>query len=77
MPWYALHGHHLAHVADRCRAVPWCTAKTEPSFADLLAKLRRIILAIRFLLTSPGQATDAGILAVHRAWALASDDLAA
>jgi hypothetical protein len=64
-------------VADRRESAPWYATKTEPSFCDMTAKLRRVIIATRFLPTSPGQATDAEILAVHQAWASASDDLAA
>ena len=43
----------------------------------MLAKLRRVIIATRFLPTHPEQPTDAEICAVHQAWASASHDLVA
>jgi len=43
--WYTLHGHHPADVTDRRAAQLWYTTKTEPSFDDMLAKLRRTIIA--------------------------------
>ncbi|MFI6850663.1 MULTISPECIES: transposase [unclassified Kitasatospora] len=69
--WYALHGHHPSDAADHRARAPWYTTKTEPSFADMLAKLRRVIIAARFLPVAPGQPTDAEIQAVHHAWAQA------
>jgi hypothetical protein len=75
--WYPRHGHHPADAADRREMAPWYATKTEPAFSDMIAKLRRVIIAARFLPTSPGQATDAEIRAVHQAWASASHDLAA
>jgi hypothetical protein len=38
-----------------------------PAVSDMLAKLRRIIIAARFLPTSPAQPTDAQTRAVHQA----------
>ena len=42
----------------------------------MLAKLRRVIIAARFLPATPGQPAYAEIRAVHQAWASASHDLA-
>ncbi|MFD9286580.1 transposase [Streptomyces mirabilis] len=67
--WYALHGHHPNDAADHRARAPWYTTKTDPSFADMLAKLRRVIIAARFLPITPGQPTGAEIQAVHQAWA--------
>jgi hypothetical protein len=53
--WYTLHGHHPADAADRREAAPRYTTKTEPSLSGMLAKLRRVIIAARFLPTSPGR----------------------
>jgi protein tyrosine phosphatase (PTP) superfamily phosphohydrolase (DUF442 family) len=64
-----LHGHHPSDATDHRARAPWYTTKTEPSFADMLAKLRRVIIAARFLPVTPGQPTDAEIQAVHQAWA--------
>jgi hypothetical protein len=70
--WYARYGHHPDDVTIRRAATPWYTSKTEPSFADMLAKLRRTIIAARFLPECPAQATPEQIVAVHRAWASAA-----
>jgi hypothetical protein len=75
--WYTLHGHHPADAADRRERAPWYATKTEPSPSDMPAKLRRAIIAARFLPTTPGQPAYAEIRAVHQAWASASHDLAA
>jgi hypothetical protein len=70
--WYARYGHHPDDVTDRRAAAPWYTTKTEPSSADMLAKLRRTIIAARFLPGCPAQPTLKQITAVHRAWASAA-----
>jgi hypothetical protein len=43
------------------REAPWYTTKTQPSVADMLAKLRRVLIAIRFRLPHPTQPTPAEI----------------
>jgi hypothetical protein len=65
--WYALHGHHPADAAERRERAPWYTSKADPSLSDMIAKLRRTIIAARFLPTSPGQPTDQEIHAVQQA----------
>ena len=50
--WYALHGHHPDDVAEHRQRSPWYLTKTAPSFGDMLAKLRRVIIAAQF---QPGQ----------------------
>lgn len=75
--WYVLHGHHPADAADHRERAPWYTTKTDPSLSDMAAKLRRTIIAARFLPTHPGQPTHAEIRAVQQAWATASSDYAA
>jgi hypothetical protein len=50
--WYALHGHHPADVQEHRDTAPWYQTKTNPSFADMLAKLRRTIIAAQY---SPGR----------------------
>ena len=77
MLWYALHGHHPADAADRQAPAPWYATKTEPALSDMLAKLRRIIIAARFSAITPGQPTEQEIRAVQQAWASASCNLAA
>ncbi|TQC45820.1 hypothetical protein EEB14_29375 [Rhodococcus sp. WS4] len=46
--WYATCGHHPDDLAGRHAAEPWYRAKAEPSFEDMLAKLRRTLIATRF-----------------------------
>jgi hypothetical protein len=43
----------------------------------MVAKLRRVIIAARFLPTRSGRPTDQEIRAVQQAWAVASLDTAA
>jgi len=70
--WYALHGHHPQDTADRRTHSPWYVTKTEPSFADMAAKLRRVIIAARISAADPAQPTPDEIRAVQHAWAAAS-----
>jgi hypothetical protein len=46
--WYASAGHTPADVAAHRSRARWYTTKTEPSYADMTAKLRRVIIAARF-----------------------------
>ena len=46
--WYATAGHHPADAEARRLDAPWYTSKTEPSTADMTAKLRRVIIAAKF-----------------------------
>jgi len=46
--WYATAGYHRDDLTARQCAEPWYTGKTEPSFEDMLAKLRRALIAARF-----------------------------
>jgi hypothetical protein len=50
--WYALHGHAPSDVADHRARAPWYRTKHHPSVADMLAKLRREIIAAQ---NSPGR----------------------
>ncbi len=71
--WYATAGHHPADTeAHRARA-PWYKTKTQPSTADMAAKLRRVITAARFKASHPDQPTPEEIRALRLAW----EDLAA
>jgi hypothetical protein len=72
--WYALHGHHPADVADRREQAPWYVTKTEPAFSDMIAKLRRVIIAARFLPAAARHPTNVEIRAVQQAWAHAGLD---
>jgi hypothetical protein len=69
--WYAASGHHPDVVAEHRARAPWYTTKTTPSFADMLAKLRRVIIAAQY---HPGQGrtpTPREITQVQQAWAAA------
>ena len=71
--WYATAGHDPADIDDRRARAPWYTAKTEPSTADMAAKLRCVIIAARFKTPRPDQPTPEEIRAIRLAW----EDLAA
>ena len=53
--WYALHGHHPDDALARRLAQPWYPIKTEPSFEDMITKLRKTLIVARFTPNSPGQ----------------------
>ena len=53
--WYALYGYDPADATDRAIAQPWYRTKTEPSFEDMILKLRKTIIAARFTTVTPGQ----------------------
>ena len=62
--WYTLHGHHPNDAAEHRAARPWYTTKTDPAFSDMLAKLRRVIIAARSIPAAAGQPSDVEIRAV-------------
>ena len=66
--WYATTGHHPADVEDHRARAPWYTTKSQPSTADMLAKLRRVLIAARFRASHPGQPTPEEIHALRLAW---------
>lgn len=70
--WYTLHGHTQNDAAERRTRAPWYQTKTEPSTLDMLVKLRRQIIATRFMPTSPRPATTQEIMEVQYAWAQAA-----
>jgi DDE superfamily endonuclease len=70
--WYALYGHHPDDITNRRQREPWYTTKTEPSFEDMIAKLRRTLIAARFMPQRPSHATPEQINAVHQAWQAAA-----
>jgi hypothetical protein len=70
--WYAVAGHDQDDATRRRGAAPWYRNKTEPSTLDMLTKLRRQIIATRFMPTSPRPATTQEIMEVQQAWAQAA-----
>ncbi|MGH8887580.1 MAG: hypothetical protein ACRDYX_20910 [Egibacteraceae bacterium] len=66
--WYAIAGHTPDVVAERRRRAPWYAAKKNPSVADMLATLRRVLTAAEFRPQHPEQPTYEEIAAVRLAW---------
>jgi hypothetical protein len=69
--WYHDHGHHPDIVAEHRARAPWYLTKTSPSFADMLAKLRRVIIAAQYHPGTGQTPTPAQITDVQHAWAAA------
>jgi DDE superfamily endonuclease len=68
MLWYATAGHHPDDVTAHRERAPWYTTKSQPSTADMIAKLRRVLIATRFRATHPHQPTPAEIHTIRLAW---------
>jgi hypothetical protein len=66
--WYATAGHHPADVDEHRARAPWYTSKAEPSTADMIAKLRRVLIAAKYRPAQPDQPTAAEIHAIRLAW---------
>jgi hypothetical protein len=66
--WYATAGYHPADAEARRTAAPWYTSKTEPSTADMTAKLRRVIIAAKFKRLHADQPQPEEIHAIRLAW---------
>jgi hypothetical protein len=66
--WYATAGHDPADTEDRRARAPWYKTKTQPSTADVTAKLRRVLIAARFKASRPDQPTPEEIRAIRLAW---------
>jgi hypothetical protein len=69
--WYAQHGHHPADLAARRALAPWYQSKAAPSVADMLAKLRRVLIAAQYRQGQVPELTPPEILQVQAAWAAA------
>jgi len=46
--WYATAGHHPGDVDDHPTRAPWYRTKAAPSTADMIAKLRRVLIAAKY-----------------------------
>jgi hypothetical protein len=66
--WYTTAGHDPADVDDHRARAPWYTTKAQPSTADMLAKLRRVLIAARFRASHHDQPTPEEIHAIRLAW---------
>jgi len=69
--WYTLNGHDPAQITTHRARARWYTTKTEPSFEDMIIKLRRVIIAARFQHPGPYQPQPEETRAVLMAWAAA------
>jgi len=67
--WYTLHGHHPDVTAERRRQAPWYRTKTEPSYQDMIIKLRRVLITARFLRGLPAHPTPEETLTALHTWA--------
>ncbi|MGH3933354.1 MAG: IS701 family transposase [Pseudonocardiaceae bacterium] len=68
MLWYTTAGHHPDDITDRRAQAPWYTTKSQPSTADMITKLRRVLTATRFQPTHPHPPTPAEIHTIRLAW---------
>jgi hypothetical protein len=66
--WYATAGYHPSDVTAARELAPWYRDKTQPSVADMLAKLRRVVIASQFRRTDPEPATPQEINILRLAW---------
>ena len=67
--WYASAGYHSEDVEGVRALSPWYRDKTQPSVADMHAKLRRLLIAAQFRRTDPEPATPEEINILRLAWA--------
>ena len=72
MTWYATAGHDPADIDDRRARAPWYRSKARPSTADMLGKLRRVLIAARFKASRPDLLTSEEIRAIRLAWEVAA-----
>jgi len=70
--WYHLYGHHPSVVRDHRTQARWYTTKRCPSYTDMIAKLRRVLIAAQYLPEVADQPTPEEIRAVRLAWAHAA-----
>src|SRR5208282_3245053 len=51
--WYATAGHDPADAEHHRARAPWYTTKAQPSTADMLGKLRRVLIAAKYRASRP------------------------
>jgi len=66
--WYATTGYHPDDVTAARELAPWYRNKAQPSVADMLAKLRRVIIAAQFQHADPQPATPNEMNILRMAW---------
>jgi hypothetical protein len=72
MTWYATAGHDPADVEEHRARAPRYRSKATPSTADILGKLRRVLIAARFNAPRPDQPTPQEIHVIRLAWEAAA-----
>ena len=68
MLWYATAGHHPGDADDHRARAPWYRTKAKPSTADMIAKLRRVLIAAKYRPAHTGEPTPAEIHVIRLAW---------
>jgi len=66
--WYATAGHDPDDVQAARALAPWYREKAQPSILDMLAKLRRVIIAAQFRRPDPRPVTPQEIGVIRLAW---------
>jgi hypothetical protein len=66
--WYASAGHHPDDVEAARQLAPWYREKSQPSVLDMLAKLRRVIIARQFQRADPRPVTPQEMDILRLAW---------
>jgi hypothetical protein len=66
--WYHLVGHSPADLADHRRNALWHRTKTQPSYLDMIVKLRRVLIAAQYRAGPGPQPTPEEIQIVRLAW---------
>jgi hypothetical protein len=66
--WYATVGYHPDDVNERRELAPWYREKTQPSVLDMLAKLRRVVIAAQYRQEDPQPPTPEEITILRLAW---------
>ncbi|MGO4616836.1 transposase [Nocardia sp. 2YAB30] len=66
--WYHLAGHSPAVVTEHRQRSRWYLTKTHPSYSDMLAKLRRTLIAAQYCADLPSDPTPEQIRTIRLAW---------
>lgn len=66
--WYATVGHDPEDVQAARALAPWYRQKAQPSVLDMLAKLRRVIIAAQYRREDPQPVTAQEIADIRLAW---------
>jgi hypothetical protein len=66
--WYATAGHHPGDIEAARELAPWYRDKSQPSVLDMLAKLRRVIIAGQFQRAHPQPVTPQEMDILRLAW---------